>query len=57
MQHLEEEANKLYSQLNKDQKDAFHQIVQSVLDNRPKFYFISGHGGTGKTFLWTTIVS
>ncbi|KAG2596891.1 hypothetical protein PVAP13_5KG209907 [Panicum virgatum] len=57
VQHLEEEANKLYSQLNKDQKDAFHQIVQSVLDNRPKIYFVSGHGGTGKTFLWTTIVS
>ncbi|KAG2661478.1 hypothetical protein PVAP13_1KG506713 [Panicum virgatum] len=57
VQHLEEEANKLYSQLNKDQKVAFHQIVQSVLDNKPKFYFVSGHGGTGKTFLWNTIVS
>lgn len=45
---LEEEANKLYLQLNKEQKDAFHNIVNSVLNKDPKFYFVSGHGGTGK---------
>ena len=57
IQYLEEESNKLYSQLNKRQKEAFHEIVDSVLNNRPQFYFVSGHGGTGKTFLWNTIVS
>ncbi|PWZ44009.1 ATP-dependent DNA helicase PIF1 [Zea mays] len=55
--YLEEEANKLYIQLNKDQKNAFHTIVSSVLSNDPNFYFVSGHGGTGKTFLWNAIVS
>jgi RecG-like helicase len=55
--YLEEEANKLYIQLNKDQKNAFHTIVSSVLSNNPNFYFVSGHGGTGKTFLWNAIVS
>ena len=54
---LEEEANRLYLQLNMDQKQAFHDIVTSVLNNNPKFYFVSGHGGTGKTFLWNSIVS
>jgi DNA replication protein DnaC len=54
---LEEEANKLYLQLNKEQKDAFHYIVNSVLNKEPNFFFISGHGGTGKTFLWKTIIS
>ena len=55
--YLKEEANKLYLQLNTDQKQAFHQIVDSVLNNNPQFYFVSGHGGTGKTFLWNSIVS
>ena len=55
--YLEEEANKLYLQLNINQKEAFHDIVTFVLNNNPKFYFLCGHGGTGKTFLWNTIVS
>ena len=54
---LEEEANMSYLKLNQSQKDAFHQIVNSVLHNEPKFFFVSDHGGTGKTFLWNTIVS
>ncbi|KAJ1284859.1 hypothetical protein BS78_03G237300 [Paspalum vaginatum] len=56
-QPLEEEANRLYFQLNVDQREAFDQIVKSVLTNTPNFYFISGHGGTGKTFLWNSIIS
>jgi len=54
---LEEEANILYQQLNTEQKNAFNSIVESVLQNKPGFYFVSGYGGTGKTFLWNTIVS
>jgi type IV secretory pathway ATPase VirB11/archaellum biosynthesis ATPase len=54
---LEEEANMSYLRLNEGQKDAFHQIVNSVIHNEPKFFFVSGHGGTRKTFLWNTIVS
>jgi len=55
--HLEEEANRLYLQLNMNQKQAFDDIVTSVLNNNPKFYFVSGHGGTGKTLLWNSIIS
>lgn len=51
MDSLEIEANKLNTQLNKEQKEAFHIVVESVLNNESKFYFILGHGGTGKTFL------
>lgn len=54
---LEEQANKLYLQLNDDQKKAFHLIVNSVINKESNFFFVSGHGGTGKTFLWNTIVS
>uniref|UniRef100_A0A0A9FAH8 ATP-dependent DNA helicase n=1 Tax=Arundo donax TaxID=35708 RepID=A0A0A9FAH8_ARUDO len=53
---LEEEANKLYLFLNTDQKHAFHTIAQNVLDNKPGLYFVHGYGGTGKTYLWNTIV-
>jgi hypothetical protein len=27
------------------------------MNNIPKFYFVLGYGGTGKIFLWNTIVS
>ena len=55
--YLEERAKKFYQQLNKEQKEVFHSIVNSVINKEPNFFFISGHGGTGKTFLWNTIVS
>jgi signal recognition particle GTPase len=55
--YLEEQANKMYLQLNEEQRHAFHEIIDSVLHNKPNFFFIIGHGGTGKTFLWNTIVS
>ncbi|KAJ1268745.1 hypothetical protein BS78_07G158400 [Paspalum vaginatum] len=32
-------------------------IVNSVLASNGNFNFVSGHGGTGKTFLWNAIVS
>ena len=31
--------------------------MNSVLKNEPNFFFISGHGATGKTFLWNTVVT
>jgi RecG-like helicase len=57
IQSLEIEANKLYCQLNNDQNNAFHEIVTSVINKEPKFFFVCGHGGTGETFLWNTIIS
>jgi hypothetical protein len=50
--HLLDESEVLISQLNAQQFDAFTVIIDSVLNNEPKFYFVSGYGGTGKTFLW-----
>lgn len=50
MNSLDIEANNLYTLLNKEQRNAFHIIVESVLNNESKFYFISGHGGTEKHF-------
>lgn len=47
----------LYRKLNSDQRHAFDSIVANVASGTPAFYFVSGFGGTGKTFLWTSIVS
>ena len=44
------------STLNYEQKQAFNTIVDRVLNNEPGFFFVSGYGGTGKTYLWNCIV-
>ena len=45
------------SKLNDEQLYAFNCIVNAVLSNSHAFFFISSYGGTGKTFLWNTIVA
>ena len=47
----------LLSSLNSDQFRAFKTIVNTVLNNQLGFYFVSGYGGTGKTYLWNCIVT
>jgi len=42
--------------LNEDQANAFNTIVQRVEQNQPGFFFVSGYGGTGKTYLWNRMV-
>jgi hypothetical protein len=50
-------AEAMREQLNEDQKIAFKSIIERVRDEKPGLFFVSGHGGTGKTFLWNTIVA
>jgi hypothetical protein len=47
----------LYSRLNKNQLHAFNTIIDTVIANKPGFFFVSGYGGTGKTFLWNAIIT
>jgi ATP-dependent DNA helicase PIF1 len=51
------ESQILMSQLNTEQLLAFDTIVNAVLSEKSGFYFVSGYGGTGKTFLWNAIVT
>jgi hypothetical protein len=51
------ESKNMTSQLNKEQCHAFNCIVNAVLSNKPGFFFVSGYGGTEKTYLWNTIIS
>jgi hypothetical protein len=43
--------------LNNNQKFAYNAVVQSALDKSGEMFFLSGPGGTGKTFVYTTICS
>nr|XP_017234917.1 PREDICTED: uncharacterized protein LOC108208855 isoform X2 [Daucus carota subsp. sativus] len=56
-QELEVEAIKLVNCLNNMQRLIFDKVVHSVSLGEGGFYFVYGHGGTGKTFLWSTIIS
>ncbi|KAF8798910.1 hypothetical protein BYT27DRAFT_7104078, partial [Phlegmacium glaucopus] len=54
--HSEETtASSLTSSLNVDQEHAFNQILQSILHNEGKVFFIDGFGGCGKTYLYQAI--
>ncbi|GJZ46146.1 DNA helicase [Tanacetum coccineum] len=43
--------------LNAEQKQIYDHIINADANNRQALIFVYGHGGTGKTFLWKTIVS
>jgi Cdc6-like AAA superfamily ATPase len=47
----------LVTQLNADQRTVYDTIIGRVYSNSPGFFFVYGHGGTGKTFLWNTIIA
>lgn len=47
----------LMSTLNAEQLHAFHSITTKVANSEPGFFFVSGYGGTGKTYLWRCIVA
>jgi chromosomal replication initiation ATPase DnaA len=36
---------------------AFKRITDSVFNKKPGLFFVSGYGGTGKTYLWNAIVA
>jgi type IV secretory pathway VirB4 component len=50
-------AASLVSQLNTEQRHVFDTITSRVLSGSPGFFFVCGHGGTGKTFLWNAIIT
>jgi hypothetical protein len=56
-EYLMSESEKMILPLNNDQHYAFDCIVHAVLSNNPRFFFVSGYGGTVKTYLWNTIIS
>jgi DNA replication protein DnaC len=43
--------------LNDDQRTAYKTILNVVTNKEGKLFFVYGSGGTGKTFVWTTLLS
>ncbi len=43
--------------LNDDQRNAYETILNAVTNKEGKLFFVYGSGGTGKTFVWTTLLS
>ncbi|KAH9687645.1 ATP-dependent DNA helicase [Citrus sinensis] len=48
---------KSFAALNACQKSAYEAIMHSVENEKGCLFFINGHGGTGKIFLWNTIIA
>ncbi|KAJ9559006.1 hypothetical protein OSB04_013620 [Centaurea solstitialis] len=55
--YLAEQHKLLVSKLNVDQHLIYESVMKATLENKQELIFVNGHGGTGKTFLWTTIIS
>uniref|UniRef100_A0A6N2M9U0 ATP-dependent DNA helicase n=1 Tax=Salix viminalis TaxID=40686 RepID=A0A6N2M9U0_SALVM len=43
--------------LNQCQRNIYEYVVTTVMQKKQALIFVHGHGGTGKTFLWHTIIS
>lgn len=56
-QELAVEWESLHSRLNSDQLIVYDNVMQVVERTRQEVLFVSGHGGTGKTFLWRTVLA
>ncbi|KAM0870511.1 hypothetical protein ACQ4PT_039955 [Festuca glaucescens] len=54
---LKVESLSLCKQLNEDQRSIYDQILHTISQPVGKVFFVSGHGGTGKTFLWRAIIT
>jgi hypothetical protein len=50
-------ANNAEDRFNDDQRNAYETILNAVTNKEGKLFFVYGSGGTGKTFVWTTLLS
>jgi hypothetical protein len=50
-------ADNAEDRLNDDQRNAYKIILNVVINKEGKLFFVYGSGGTGKTFVWTTLMS
>ncbi|KAJ4810606.1 ATP-dependent DNA helicase PIF1 [Rhynchospora pubera] len=48
---------RMKNSLNSDQLRVYNVVMDSIDNNAGKFFFVQGYGGTGKTFLWQSIIA
>jgi len=51
------DADNAKNRLNGDQRNAYEIILNAMTNKEGKLFFVYGSGGTGKTFVWTTLLS
>nr|GEW61077.1 DNA helicase [Tanacetum cinerariifolium] len=56
-QELMQERDELAPKLNTQQRKIYDLIIDANLKKQQELIFVYRHGGTGKTFLWKTIIS
>ncbi|XP_040368295.1 uncharacterized protein LOC112192958 isoform X3 [Rosa chinensis] len=56
-QELKHLHTNLVAQLNTCQKIVYDEVIEGIEKKTCNAFFVHGHGGTGKTFLWHTIIS
>ena len=54
---LQREHEILISGLNNEQRTIYNSIMEAVFPESGGMFFIYGHGGTGKTYLYRTILA
>ncbi|XP_056843369.1 uncharacterized protein LOC130500247 [Raphanus sativus] len=47
----------LFDAMNEDQRKVYHAVMQSVEKRSGQLLFVNGAGGTGKTYLYRTIIA
>jgi hypothetical protein len=54
---LTTDADNAKDRFNDDQRSTYKIILNVVTNKKGKLFFVYGNGGTGKTFVWTTLLS
>ncbi len=54
---LTTDVDNVEDRLHDDQGNAYKIILNVVTNKEGKLFFVYGSGGTGKTFVWTTLLS
>jgi len=54
---LTTDADNAEDRFNDDQRNTYETILNVVTNKEGKLFFVYNSGGTGKTFLWTTLMS
>lgn len=57
VQCLKDSSKEQISLLNEEQKKVYEVVLDSVHNNSGKLFFLYGLGGTGKTFVYNTIIN
>ena len=54
---LKEQNSNLVQNLNNEQKYIYEKVLNCITSKNQHLFFIYGHGGTGKTYLWNAIIT